>query len=317
MPDITQASGWNSLEDSPLGRRKYARTIAYNYHCDGIFSLFANSEYNKEIDYCNQELQFVRSFELEFMPYEKNETGVTQNATPDAFCFRICDAAYIRVKVDELDERFLCERWAMWKEMFDVATTRAWDRLLSTDVMKRLPFYASPTNKGATAGAKSGNVNLGAPGAPVIIDSNNIVSEIAKLNQVLTESCAWQKGKMILLMPPSIGPVLMDSKLANALQMGACVDCSPLMTGEWYRNMMGWDFVITNYQCTGFDATANRSVFYVTALNRDALLFGQNLIITRTRQGDGFYKLLEVLGVWGHKPVHPDGFAIGYWSVGA
>ena len=309
------ASGWRSLEESPLARRKYARTIAYSYHCDGIFSLFANSEYNKEIDYCSQEIQFVRNFELEFMPYEKNETGVTQTATPDAFCFRICDAAYIRVKIDELDERFLCERWAMWKEMFDVAVTRAWDRLLSNDIMKRLPFYASSRNKGATAGM-SANVNLGAPGAPVLVNATNIVPEIAKIQQVLAESCAWMKGDMILLVPPALLPILMDSKLANALQMGRCVDCSPLMSGEWYRNMMGWEFVITNYACTGFDAQANRSVFYVIALNRNALLFGQNLIITRTRQGDGFYKLLEVLGVWGHKPVHPDGFAVGYWSIG-
>lgn len=314
MSAIPSASGWNSLEQSPLGRRKYARTIAYDYHCDGIFSLFTNSMYNKEIDYCSQEIQFIRSFELEFKPYEKNETGITQNASPDAFCFRICDAAYIRVKVDELDERFLCERWAMWKEMFDVAVTRAWDRLLSNDVMKRLPFYAAPFNKGCTAGA-SANVNLGCPGAPIVITPENIVGELAKLQQVMAEACSWQKGKMILLAPPAILPVLMDSKLANALQMGRCVDCSPLMTGEWYTNMMGWEFVITNYACTGFDATADRAVFYVIAMNRDALLFGQNLIITRVRQGDGFYKLLEVLGVWGHRPVHPAGFAVGYWSV--
>lgn len=313
---INSASGWNSLEDSPLSRRKYARTIAYNYHCDGIFSLFANSEYNKEIDYCSQEVQFVRNFELEFLPYEKNETGTTQTATPDAFCFRICDAAYIRVKVDELDERFLCERWSQWKEMFDVAVTRAWDRLLTNDVIKRLPFYAAASNKGATAGAKSGNVNLGTPGSPVLVNASNITVEIAKLGQVLTESCAWQKGKMVLIYPPALNPVLMDSKLANALQMGRCVDCSPIMSGEWYTNMMGWEFVQTNYACQGFDATANRNVFYVIGFNKDALLFAQNLIISRTRQGDGFYKLIEILGVWGHKPVHPDGFAIGYWAIG-
>ena len=38
MSAICSASGWNSLEDSPLARRKYARTIAYSYHCDGIFA---------------------------------------------------------------------------------------------------------------------------------------------------------------------------------------------------------------------------------------------------------------------------------------
>lgn len=311
---IPSASGWRSLEESPLGRRKYARTIAYDYHCDGIFSLFTNSMYNREIDYCSQEIQFVRNFDLEFMPYEKNESGIPQTATPDAFCFRICDAAYIRVKVDELDERFLCERWSMWKEMFDVAVTRAWDRLLSNDIMKRLPFYAAARNKGCAAG-RSGAVNLGCPGAPVVITPTNIIGEIAKLQQVMAEACSWQKGKMILIVPPVLLPILFASPLANALQMGRCVECSPLMSGEWYTNMMGWEFVISNYACQGTDATAGKPVFYAMAVNKDALLFAQNLIITRIRQGDGFYKLLEVLGVWGHRPVHPDGFAVGYWTV--
>lgn len=311
---VPAASGWRSLEESPLGRRKYARTIAYDYHCDGIFSLFTNGMYNKEIDYCAQEIQFVRNFELEFQPFEKNQTNTPQDAKPDAFCFRICDAAYVCVKVDELDERLLCERWSMWKEMFDVAVTRGWDRLLSNDIMKRLPFYASARNKGCAAGT-SGAVNLGCPGAPVLVTPANVIGEIAKIQQVLAEACAWQKGKMILVVPPALLPILMSSPLANALQMGRCVDCSPLMSGEWYRNMMGWDFVISNYACQGTDATAGKSVFYVIALNKDALLFAQNLIITRIRQGDGWYKLLEVLGIWGHRPVHPDGFAVGYWTV--
>jgi hypothetical protein len=75
------------------------------------------------------------------------------------------------------------------------------------------------TNKGATAGAKMGNINLGVAGTPVQVTAANVIDKIMDLAQVLDEANVPETGRFVVI-PPWMARLLKVSDLKNAYLTG-------------------------------------------------------------------------------------------------
>lgn len=70
---------------------------------------------------------------------------------------------------------------------------------LDTRVLASVVPDVAAANKGAAAGVRSGNLNLGATGAPVALSKANILDKILELGQVLDEQNVPESGRYLIL----------------------------------------------------------------------------------------------------------------------
>ncbi len=90
---------------------------------------------------------------------------------------------------------------------------------IDSDILGDVYADAHASNKGATAGVKSGNIDLGATGAPEAITKANILDYIVDMGTVLDEQNVPETGRW-LLMPPWACGLVKKSDLKDASMAG-------------------------------------------------------------------------------------------------
>lgn len=313
---LSSSSGFQGLENSPLARvGYYNKIIARGWEMDFLPQI-TNTEIDERVTRCNQIVQFTKQPNTgPWRKYEKNQELVPDQVSPEAFCMRICNAAYKDLKFDELDIRNICDRWNDFEASFldDVYQTLAasW----RSYVLTAMVLEASAQNKGATAGRRR-NVNLGTPGAPIVINGANIARNVARLKRVLQEQFRWQDGEMVLIIPSAIAEQFVDSPYANALQLGSCMDCSLLVTGQIPGMIGGFNVYQTESLQSVTDETTGSEAFYVIAAHRQAFAFVGDILNGELVRPSRYFGIeYQMLAVWGGKAILPEAIAVGYWSV--
>lgn len=87
------------------------------------------------------------------------------------------------------------------------------------DMLSVIPALVDAANAGATAGADSGNLNLGTAAAPVQITAANVISQIVGWGQVLDEQNVSDEGRWVVL-PPWVIALIKQSDLRIASLAG-------------------------------------------------------------------------------------------------
>jgi hypothetical protein len=313
---IATASGFGGLENTPLARiGYYNKIIARGWEKD-FLPLITNTEIDERITQCNQVVQFTRQpLAGPWRPYEKNQELVPEQVTPEGFCMRICNAAYKDLKFDKLDIARICERFAPFEESLLDSAYQGLAEEWRCYVLNGMVLETSAKNKGNHAG-KSCNIDLGTINAPRVITGVSFGREVAKLKRTLQEARRWEDGKMVMILPPAIQELLVESPYANALQMGSCVDCSLLVTGQLPGKIVGFDVFVTNAVPAVIDATTQTEAYYIIAAHRDAFAFAGDLIEGELVRPSRYFGIeYQMLAVWGSKAILPDAMAVGYWTV--
>jgi hypothetical protein len=179
-------------------------------------------------------------------------------------------------------------------------------------------------NQGATAGAKSGVLNLGVDGTPIATSTPaNLLTLILNMGAVLDEQNVPEAGRFLLLSPYD-RQVLMSTNLAQAYFTG---DSSSIVrTGKigmidrftvYVSNMLprgglnkGW---VTGSAATS-TGVANTSAIRrcVIAGHKDAISFAAQVNKTeQVRNPSDFGDFVRGLSVYGRKVVKPEAFAFG------
>lgn len=90
------------------------------------------------------------------------------------------------------------------------------------DMLGVIPTQVSAQNQGATAGADSGNLNLGTVTTPLTLTKTNVIDWITNLGQVLDEQSVPDEGRW-LVVPPWIIKLIKQSDLKIASLAGDSV----------------------------------------------------------------------------------------------
>lgn len=171
---------------------------------------------------------------------------------------------------------------------------------------------AATANKGATAGAISGGINLGATGAALQLTKDGttgvaIIDYILRMGQTLDEQNVPEDGRWIVI-PAWAAALLKQSDLRQAYLTGDSV--SPLRNGK-LGQVDRFTVYVSNNLASVTDAT--NLCFYTLAGTRDAISFASQVTNVETlRSPTTFGNIVRGLNVYGFKVTKPEALAVGY-----
>lgn len=314
---LQSSGGYSGLENTPLSRRAYSNTIIANIHEKDFLPDITNSELSDSITQCNQSIQIMKAPRAStWRSYQQNQPMIPSQVSVEAICLNICNAAYSDVKFDETDIHYACEMWDTFESALLESIYQGYVEIQREWVFSRLIGLASAQNQGSTAG-RYGNIDLGSPGNPIVVNSKNIASEIAKLQEVLLESQQFIPGSMFLVIPPMFRIVLANSDLSNSAFVGTCKPCSFAVDGRWDVPLLGFDVYETIHLKGNPEsgAGAARVAYYVIAGNSSAFAYASDIIQARiARPAESWSIYYQMLAAWGGAMIYPEALAIGYWA---
>jgi len=197
-------------------------------------------------------------------------------------------------------------------KLMDIFTNDAGEQMkiaIDNDVLNNVAADASPDNQGATAGAISGDINLGTTGASIALDKNNILDNILKCGQVLDEQNVPEDGRWMVI-PAWMSAMLKTSDLRQAYLTGDAE--SPLRNGK-----IGMIDRFTLYVSNNLDVVSDggTNCWHVLSGTRDAISFASQITNVETlRAQTTFGNIVRGLNVYGFKVVKPEALVDLYVS---
>lgn len=240
--------------------------------------------------------------------YEKGQNLSNQVPTSTPIELTIDKGKYFAVIVDDVDEVQADIR------LMDIFTNDAGEQMkiaIDNDVLNHVAPDAAAANKGANAGAISGNINLGTTGAPVAITKTNVLDVIISTGQVLDEQNVPEDGRWMVI-APWVAALLKTSDLRQAYLTGD--DVSPLRNGK-LGMIDRYTLYVSNNINTVTDSGA--SCFHFLAGTRDAISFASQITnVESIRSTQTFGNIVRGLNVYGYKVVKPEALVDLYATRG-
>lgn len=309
------ASGYQSLQDSPLARIGYHDKIIMKAWEEDFLPLITNTNMLSRLTECFQVIQFMEEPDVgPWREYCMNQKIVADSVTPGAFTVRICNSAYKALKFDKQDIKMVCERWNDFEKSFLNSAYQGLVSMWRCYVLNAMIMEADVCNKGGHAGIY-GDINLGTLGSAIVVTASNFAREIAKLAIALQQRLRWQPGKMFLLLPSAVSALIVDTQFAKANEMGSCCgDPNLLVTGQLPGLIAGFNVIVTD--CVPTRHENGNMAYYIIAGHMDAYAFAGDIIQSRlVEPTEYFADEYQMQAIWGGQAIYPDALVIGYWTV--
>jgi hypothetical protein len=316
MMGFKSASGYGGLEATPLAQIGYHNEIIMRAWERDFLPEITNTTIDERITRCNQVVQFVRQPKLgKWRRYEKNQELVASQLTPDGFTLEVCNSAYQDIKIDKQDIARACERWASWEASFLDSAYQSLSELWRVWVINGMVAEAIAPNKGANAGLNA-NIDLGQPGTPVVVNSDNVSAYLSRLRNVLIERQRWVDGQMFIIVPPGLSEVLAASNYSNTSWAGDCKPCSMGIDGFLPKTLWGFNVIESIYTPVHNDPS-NNVAYSIVAGHREAFAFAADIIEGRLVEPSRAFSVeYQMLAVWGGRAIYPDALSVGYIALG-
>lgn len=175
---------------------------------------------------------------------------------------------------------------------------------VDTDVLMGIRGLAASTNRGATAGAKSANINLGVTTAPVALVDRNpsggqvaVVDYIVRLGQVLDEANIPENGRWIVV-PTWVGSKIKTSELRDASLSG---DGTSILRNGRLGQIDRFTIYTSNLSPSGVAGGLAAGEWFIYAGHSHALTFASQMNNVETiRSESAFGTILRGLQVFGY-----------------
>ncbi len=186
-------------------------------------------------------------------------------------------------------------------KLMDIFTNDASEQMkmeIDKLVLDGVKAEAAAANKGGTAGAISGNINLGTDAAPRGCSKATVLDIILDMGQALDEQNVPETGRWMVI-PAWMGAIIKGSELRQAYLTGDSQ--SPLRNGK-----IGMIDRFTVYLSNNLPKTADGDS-YVMAGTNDAISFASQITNVETlRAQSTFGNIMRGLNVFGYKVVKPE-----------
>lgn len=237
--------------------------------------------------------------------YEKGQTLTTETPTSTPIDLSIDKGKYFAVVVDDVD---VVQADVKLMDIFSNDASEQMKIAVDNDVLNNVAADAAAANKGPTAGAISGDIDLGDTGAPIHITVNNVLEKILDVGLVLDEQNVPEDGRWMVI-PSWMAPLLKNSDLKQAYLTGD--DTSPLRNGK-----IGMIDRFTLFVSNNIDVVADTvDAWHVIAGTRDAISFASQITNVETlRSTTTFGDIVRGLNVYGYSVVKPEALVDLYVS---
>jgi hypothetical protein len=260
-----------------------------------VFSEIANTDWEGEIKGQGDKIHIRTIPTITINNYAKGDNLTNQVPTSTPIELLIDKGKYFAVVLDDVD--------AVQTDikLMDIFTNDATEQMkiaIDADILGGVKAAAATANKGATAGAISGNLNLGTDAAPRAITKDNILDLFLDAGQALDEQNIPETGRWLVI-PSWAASMVKRSDLKQAYLTGDSV--SPLRNGKLGMIDRFMVYVSNNLPKTG-DGDS-----YMMAGSRDAITFASQMTNVETlRAQSTFGNIVRGLNVYGYNVVKPE-----------
>lgn len=258
-----------------------------------------NNDYEGEVKAQGDKVYIRTVPDITISDYQKGQNLTNQVPTSTPVTLTVDKAKYWSVVIDDIDKA------QTDLKLMDSFTGDAAEKMKITiekQVFGAVYADVAATNKGATAGVDSGDINLGTEAAPVQLTATNAVDKLLDLGVVMDEANLPETGRFAII-PPWFGRMLKASDLKNAQLTGDKV--TPLrngLIGEVDRMKI---FVSNNLAKVVNGSSVN--VWHCLAGIKDAVSFASQLTnVEALRSTTTFGNIMRGLNVYGFKTTKTD-----------
>jgi hypothetical protein len=258
-----------------------------------VLAAIANTDYEGEIKNVGNKVNIRTKPTITIRPYQVDQPLVVERPSSNLITLTIDNANYFNEVLDDVMEmQSDINMMSMWAD----DATEQMKIVIDTAVLATLDAGVVALNKGLTAGKISGDINLGATGAPVALTPTNILNYIVDTGTVLDEQNIPETGRW-LVVPPWFAGMIKKSDLRNASISGDGV--SMLRNGR-IGMIDRFTLYSSNLLPTATEGTQN--AFRIFAGHPHGLTFASQITKLETiRSEQTFGTLLRGLQVYGNK----------------
>ena len=279
--------------------------LQVKFYKSTVLAEITNNDWESEIKNMGDTVHIRSIPTITINNYQKGQTLTNQVPTSTPIDLLIDKGKYFAVVVDDVDE---VQADVKLMDIFSNDASEQMKIAIDNDVLNNVAADAAAANKGTTAGAISGDIDLGETGAPIHITVNNVLEKILEVGLVLDEQNVPEDGRWMVI-PPWIAPLLKNSDLKQAYLTGD--DTSPLRNGK-----IGMIDRFTLYTTNNLDVVADTvDAWHVLAGTRDAISFASQITnVESLRSTSTFGNIVRGLNVYGYSVVKPEALVDLYVS---
>jgi hypothetical protein len=295
--------------------------LQVKFYKSTVLGEITNNDWEGEIKGQGDKVQIRTIPTITIRSYEKgmNLTNEVPLSTPVEL--NIDKGKYFSVVVDDVDE---VQADVKLMDMFTNDAAQQMKIAIDGDVLNNVAADAASANKGATAGAISANINLGASGAPVAVtkdgasSTREILSLLLDMGQVLDEQNVPEDGRWVVI-PAWMATMLKLSEIRQVQISGD--DASPLRNGKIGQidrftlyvsnNLSSFTDLGSDAAAGGTGTAADTTAWNILAGTRDAISFASQITDVETlRSTTTFGNIMRGLNVYGYKVVKPEALVV-------
>ena len=286
----------------------WSSKLIEKYYDSTVLSSISNTNYEGEIRNQGDKVIIRTTPTLEINDYSIGQTLVNQRPEAPVVELNIDKGFYWSTIIDDVVEKQQdIDQMNIWAQ--DAAEQLKIK--LDSRVLGSIVPDVSATNKGATAGRISGNIDLGATGAPEAVTKDNILEYILKMGQVLDEQNVPETGRFLVL------PFWATTRLKLSDIKDASLtnnDSSPLRNG---RVGMIDRFTVYNSNLLPTYTDGSDKTTHFLAGTKDGLTFATQLTKTESLRAEStFGNIMRGLMVYGTKVIKPEALVALYAKQG-
>jgi hypothetical protein len=260
-----------------------------------VFSEIANNDWEGEIKGQGDKIHIRTIPTITINSYNKGDNLTNQVPTSAPIELLIDQGKYFAVVLDDVDA---VQTDVKLMDMFTNDATEQMKIAIDALILDGVKAGAATANKGATAGAVSGNINLGTDASPRAVTKANILDLILDAGQVLDEQNVPESGRWLVI-PSWMAAMVKNSDLKQAYLTGDSV--SPLRNGKLGMIDRFQVYVSNNLPKTG-DGDS-----YLLAGTKDAISFASQMTNVETlRAQSTFGNIVRGLNVFGYAVIKPE-----------
>lgn len=305
---ISNAVGFPEYSGNIVPSKIWSKKILVKFYEATVFSEIANTDYEGEIKGKGDSVEIRTTPKITTSPYNKGQNLNIQRPDVNVVTLNIDKARYWNYVDDDatkgLSDLNYINDWA-------VAATNQMKVDVDSECLAAVYADAHKKNKGATAGINSGDINLGATGAPILLDKTNIIdylldAKLALLEQNVPEEDCWA------VLPSWATNMLKKSDLKDANMTG---DKESILRNGRIGMIDGMPIYRSNLLPVVSDGGFN--VTNILVGHKSALTFASAFTNSESLRAEStFGTIYRGLQVYGIKTVKPEALSVLYARKG-
>lgn len=291
------APGWKNAKTSSYIPTLYAARLLVYFYAATVFGAIANTEYEKDITAYGDKV-IIRTLPeaviQDYLPGQEIDYQVPES-TPTELV--IDKGKYWALAVDAAEQKQMDLAYVdKWAAHFSEKLRNAIDM----DLLAAIYADVAATNAGATAGAESSAIDLGATGAPEAVNSANAIEMILRAAQALDENNVPDEGRWMVL--PSW--FIQKFKLSDLKDASITGDGKSILRNGRVGMIDRFEIYRSNNVAKVTDTT---SCWHCPFGQKEGVTFATQLVKKeQLKNPKSFGDLMRMLQVYGYKVVKPE-----------